>query len=146
MTDPAAPAIVSETPVNPYSLLEAVNRASRSASLAWLALLAVMAYLSVAVAGITHRDLLLDTDVVLPILQTKIGLKPFFVVAPLLFVLLHLAVIGQMALVVQLAALKMVSSGRISSSLTPNTIFFRSPLPGAVRMTLLTPGNAGIAY
>ena len=103
MTDPAAPAIVSETPVNPYSLLEAVNRASRSGNLAWLALIGVMAYLSVAVAGITHRDLLLDTDVVLPILQTKIGLKPFFVVAPLLFVLLHLVVIGQMALVARTA-------------------------------------------
>jgi uncharacterized protein YjbI with pentapeptide repeats len=103
MTDPAAPAIVSETPVNPYSLLEAVNRASRSASLAWLALLAVMAYLSVAVAGISHRDLLLDTDVVLPILQTKIGLKPFLVLAPLLFVLLHLTVIARMALVARTA-------------------------------------------
>ena len=112
MTDPAAPAFVSETPVNPYSLLEAVNRASRSASLAWLALLGVMAYLSVAVAGISHRDLLLDTDVVLPILQTKIGLKPFFVVAPLLFVLLHLAVIGQMALVAR-TALEFASAIRL---------------------------------
>src|SRR4029077_15355266 len=66
MTDAAAPALDNETPVNPYSLLEAVNRASRSASLAWLLLLAVTAYLGVAVAGIGHRDLLFDADVVLP--------------------------------------------------------------------------------
>jgi uncharacterized protein YjbI with pentapeptide repeats len=98
MTDAAAPALDNETPVNPYSLLEAVNRASRSASLAWLLLLAVTAYLGVAVAGIGHRDLLFDADVVLPIVQSKIGLLVFFVVAPTLFVLLHLAVIGQMAL------------------------------------------------
>src|SRR5262245_31423634 len=39
MTEAAAPAIDGETPVNPYSLLEAVNRASRSASVAWLLLL-----------------------------------------------------------------------------------------------------------
>jgi uncharacterized protein YjbI with pentapeptide repeats len=99
MTDAAAPAIDNQTPTNPYSLLEAVNRASRSASLAWLALLAVLAYVTATVAGISHRDLLLDGDVVLPLLQSKIGLTRFFMLAPLLLVALHLAVIGQMALV-----------------------------------------------
>src|SRR5262245_48936933 len=99
MTDAAAPAIDNETPVNPYSLLEAVNRASRSASLVWLAFLGLMAYLAVTIAGISHRDLLFDADVALPLVQSKVGLKPFFVLAPILFVFLHLAVIGQMALV-----------------------------------------------
>jgi uncharacterized protein YjbI with pentapeptide repeats len=99
MTDAAAPAIDNETPVNPYSLLEAVNRASRSASFVWLAFLGLTAYLAIVVAGISHRDLLFDADVGLPILQSKIGLRLFFVLAPILFVLLHLAVIGQMALV-----------------------------------------------
>src|SRR5262245_4310418 len=99
----AAPALDSETPLNPYSLLEAVNRAARSASLAWLALLGLMAYLSLVLAGIGHRDLLLDVDITLPILQAKVGLTRFFIWAPILFVLLHLAVIGQMALVARKA-------------------------------------------
>jgi len=100
MTDAAAaPALDSETPLNPYSLLEAVNRAARSASFAWLTLLALTAYLALVLAGIGHRDLLLEVDVTLPILQAKVGLTRFFVWAPILFVLLHLAVIGQMALV-----------------------------------------------
>lgn len=98
MTDVAAPALDGETPVNPYRLLEAINRASRSASLAWLALLALMAYLWLAVASVSHRDLLLDSDVVLPIFQSKIGLSRFFVVAPLVLVGVHFGVIGQLAL------------------------------------------------
>jgi uncharacterized protein YjbI with pentapeptide repeats len=104
MTDAAAaPALDSETPLNPYSLLEAVNRAARSASFAWLALLGLMAYLSLVLAGIGHPDLLLDADVILPILQAKVGLTRFFIWAPILFVLLHLAIIGQMALVARKA-------------------------------------------
>jgi uncharacterized protein YjbI with pentapeptide repeats len=100
MTDSAAaaPAFDGDTPVNPYSLCEAVDRASRSASLAWLVLLGSTAYLTLVLAGISHRDLLLDADLTLPILQAKVPLTRFFILAPLLFVLLHLAVIGQMAL------------------------------------------------
>jgi uncharacterized protein YjbI with pentapeptide repeats len=100
MTDAAAaPALDSETPLNPYSLLEAVHRAARSASLAWLGLLGLMAYILLVLAGIGHRDLLLDADITLPILQAKVTLTRFFIWAPILFVLLHLAVIGQLALV-----------------------------------------------
>ena len=99
MTDiAAAPALDGDTPVNPYSLREAVDRASRSASLAWLVLLGSTAYLLLIVAGVSHRDLLLDADVTLPIVQAKVPLTRFFILAPILFVLVHLAVIGQMAL------------------------------------------------
>jgi uncharacterized protein YjbI with pentapeptide repeats len=101
MTDPAAaaPALDGDTPINPYSLREAVDRAGRSAGLAWLTLLGATAYLWLVLAGISHRDLLLDADLSLPILQAKVPLTRFFILAPILFVLVHLAVIGQMALV-----------------------------------------------
>src|SRR5262245_6201063 len=74
-----------ETPVNPYSLLEAVNRSSRSANTAWLIYVGLMAYLLITVAGITHKDLLLGTAVPLPILQVKIELTRFFLFAPVIF-------------------------------------------------------------
>ena len=101
MTDPAAtaPALESDTPVNPYSLREAVDRAGRSAGFAWLVLLGSSAYLSLVLAGISHRDLLLDQDLTLPILQAKVPLTRVFILAPILFVLVHLAVVAQMALV-----------------------------------------------
>ena len=72
----------TETPVNPYSLLEAVNRSSDTAHTAWLIFLAIMAYFMIAVAGVTHRDLLLETPVALPVLQVNIQLAQFFQFAP----------------------------------------------------------------
>lgn len=90
--------IDGETPVNPYSLLEAVNASSETAHRAWLIFLALMIYLMVAVAGVTHRDLLLETPVSLPIMQVSIQLTQFFQFAPVILVLLHLGVISQLVL------------------------------------------------
>ncbi len=98
MQDDTRAALDAETPVNPYSLLEAVNKSSRTANTAWLIFLAVMAYLVVTVATITHKDLLLNSDIALPILQVKIGLTRFFLFAPILLLLLHLGLLGQLAL------------------------------------------------
>ena len=87
-----------DTPVNPYSLLEAVNRSSDTAHTAWLIFLAIMTYFMIAVAGVTHRDLLLETPVSLPVLQVQIQLAQFFQFAPLILVLFHLGVISQLVL------------------------------------------------
>jgi hypothetical protein len=88
----------AETPVNPYSLLEAVNRSSKSANTAWLIYIALMGYLLITVAGVSHKDLLLNNDVSLPILQVKIPLTRFFLFVPVLLVLMHMAVIAQLVL------------------------------------------------
>lgn len=88
----------TETPVNPYSLLEAVNRSSSSANTAWLIYLALMTYLLIAVAGVSHKDLLLGSDIVLPILQVKIELTRFFLLAPVLLVLIHMGLICKLVL------------------------------------------------
>ncbi|NKB16399.1 MAG: hypothetical protein HC774_05250, partial [Sphingomonadales bacterium] len=93
----------AETPVNPYSLLAALNASSRSANVAWLIFLGLMAYLCIAVASVTHRDLLLNSDVTLPILQVKIGLTRFFLAVPILLVLLHAALLGSLALLARKA-------------------------------------------
>ena len=87
-----------ETPVNPYSLLEAVNNSSHTAHTAWLIFLGVMAYLTIAVAGVTHKDLLLETAVSLPILQVDIQLRQFFQFAPVVLVLMHVGLVSQLAL------------------------------------------------
>jgi uncharacterized protein YjbI with pentapeptide repeats len=100
MNETSPGVIDAETPVNPYSLLEAVNRSSDSANVAWLIYMALMSYLLITVAGISHKELLLNSDIVLPILQVKIELTRFFIFAPILLVLLHLGVMGQL---VQLA-------------------------------------------
>lgn len=88
----------TETPVNPYSLLEAVNTSSDTSHTAWLIFLGIMAYLMVAIAGVTHKDLLLETPVTLPILQVNIQLTQFFKFAAVLLVLFHLGLISQLVL------------------------------------------------
>jgi len=98
MNDTSQGEIDTETPVNPYSLLEAVNRSSRGANAAWLIYLVLMSYLLITIAGISHKDLLLNSDVVLPILQVKIELTRFFLFAPLLLVLVHLGLVIQLVL------------------------------------------------
>lgn len=98
MTDMAQGVPEGETPVNPYSLLEAVNRSSDTAHTAWLIFVAVMAYLVIAVAGVTHKDLLLETPVALPILQVDIPLAQFFQFAPILLVVFHLGIVSQLSL------------------------------------------------
>ncbi len=98
MADMGRVAPEPETPVNPYSLLEAVNNSSDNANTGWLIFLAIMTYLMIAVAGVTHEELLLQTPVQLPILQVKIQLKEFFQFAPVVLVLFHLGILAQLVL------------------------------------------------
>lgn len=87
-----------ESPINPYSLLEAVNDSSDTSHTAWLIFLGLMTYLMIAVAGVSHRDLLLETPVSLPLLQVSIQQAQFFQFAPILLVLFHLGVVSQLVL------------------------------------------------
>lgn len=87
-----------ETPVNPYSLLDAVNRSSDTAHVAWLIFLGIMTYLTIAVAGVTHTNLLLETPVSLPIFGVDIPITQFFQLAPVILVLFHLGVVSQLGL------------------------------------------------
>jgi uncharacterized protein YjbI with pentapeptide repeats len=98
MNESSRAVLDTETPVNPYSLLEAVNRSSGTVHSAWLIFIALMSYLLITVGGVTHKDLLLNSDVALPLLQVKIDLTRFFVCAPIALVLFHAGVIGQLVL------------------------------------------------
>ena len=98
MSDIEQAGLDGEHPVNPYSLLEAVNRASDTVNTAWLIFLGVLSYLLITAAGVTHKDLLLNSDIPLPILQVKIDLAGFFFFAPIILVLFHTGVVAQLVL------------------------------------------------
>lgn len=85
-----------EAPVNPYSLLESVNASAASAQASWLIFIGVVGYLLVAVAGVSHRDLLIAGDLTLPLLQVGIELSRFFVAAPFVLVLVHVVFVVQL--------------------------------------------------
>ena len=76
-------------------LLREVNDASATARHASLFFMALAAYYYVTLVGISHKDLLLNTMVDLPILQVKIPQRSFAVFAPLLLVLIHFGVLLQ---------------------------------------------------
>ncbi len=103
MSDTGQLPLEGEHPVNPYSLLEAVNRASDTVNTAWLIFLGVMSYLLITAAGVTHKDMLLSNDIPLPILQVKIDLGRFFFFAPIILLLFHTGVVAQLALLARKA-------------------------------------------
>lgn len=77
------------------SLAADVNTTSASARTGWIFFLAAQAYFFVALAGLEHRDLLLDAPVPLPLLQVDIQLRAFFLFSPIIFVLFHLGILLQ---------------------------------------------------
>ena len=81
--------------VNPFSLIEAVNSTSEIAHTGWLIFLGVVAYFCVAAAGVSHRDLLLNSAVQLPIMQVSIDLQRFFLFAPIVLVFMHFGLLVQ---------------------------------------------------
>ena len=95
MSDAGLETVAGDVPVNPYSLLEAVNAASNISRSGWVLYLALMAYLLIAVAGVTHQDLLLNSPIKLPIMDVNIVLARFFAFAPLVLLFTHFGMLVQ---------------------------------------------------
>lgn len=57
---------------------KAVNDAAERVRTLWFTYIALLAYLFVAVGAVTHRDLLLESPVKLPILNVQLPLVGFF--------------------------------------------------------------------
>ena len=85
------------------NLLHAVNGAGEAATTAWLIYLALAAYFIVALAGVTHKDLLLNTPLTLPILGISVALDRFFLFAPPFFILIHIGMMMQFAILMRKA-------------------------------------------
>lgn len=84
-------------------LLKAINDTSQSARTSWLFFITLTAYLFVAIASVTHADILLNSPVKLPILQIDIGIRSFFVYAPVLYIFVHFGVLLHHSMLVRKA-------------------------------------------
>ena len=82
-------------------LLAAANEDSSAARTTWVFFLALMAYFFIAISGVSHKDLLLNSPVLLPFLSIGIELTGFFTFAPLVFVLVHIGLLIQHVLLSQ---------------------------------------------
>jgi hypothetical protein len=71
------------------SLRDAVVDAANVGGGLWLSYLFVFFYLAIAVGGVSHADLFFEHPVKLPFLNVDLPLLAFFVLGPLLFLIVH---------------------------------------------------------
>lgn len=71
------------------SVRKALDSASGTASNLWLTFLSFGTFLAVTVATVTHRDLMLERAVKLPLLNVDLPLVSFFWVAPVVYLIFH---------------------------------------------------------
>ena len=76
-------------------LLDEANRASDPAWSSWLAFLLLLTYVVVTLASVSHKALLLNSPVKLPIINADIPLVGFFQYAPALLLLVYLSLLVQ---------------------------------------------------
>ena len=77
-------------------LQKAVNEAASRVRGLWLGFIALLAYLFIAVGAVTHRDLLLENSVQLPVLNVELPLIGFFAIAPILLLINHFYLLLQL--------------------------------------------------
>jgi uncharacterized protein YjbI with pentapeptide repeats len=85
---PAGPPIASKAKDLEVIRTAMVDAAGVSTGL-WFSYLFVLLYLQIAVGGVTHRALLLESPVKLPFLNVDLPLIGFFILGPGLFIVVH---------------------------------------------------------
>jgi uncharacterized protein YjbI with pentapeptide repeats len=91
-------------PFDVKALEQSVNDSAVRVSTIWVSFLVFGLYLVVAAGAVTHRQLMLEDPVKLPVLNVDLPLVGFFVLAPVLFVILHAYVLVQVLLLARTAA------------------------------------------
>ena len=79
-------------------LLKASNDASAQARTTWFTFMLFGAYLGVTIGSTTHKQLLLDAPIELPLLSVKLPIQGFYRLVPLLLVLVHYYALVQLYL------------------------------------------------
>ncbi len=72
------------------AIKKVVDDAAAISGALWVSYLFVLFYLAVAAGAVTHADLFLEKPVKLPFLGVELPLFWFFVLAPFLFLIVHL--------------------------------------------------------
>jgi hypothetical protein len=77
------------------NLISSINESARSIGLQWITLLLTGCYLGISAAEVTDQAFLFRDQTSLPHIDVKIGVDTFFILSPLLLVILHLALLGK---------------------------------------------------
>jgi hypothetical protein len=88
--------VSKDDPSDLGTLLSSTNSAYVSAAGALLPFGTLGTYLLLGASGTTHEQLLYEQPIKLPLIELNVPLTTFFVVAPIIFVLLHLYLLVQL--------------------------------------------------
>jgi hypothetical protein len=91
---------------NPFdveALEKALNDSASRVSAIWITFIVFGLYLVITAGTITHRQLLVEDPVKLPVLNIDLPLVGFFFLAPILFVVVHVYVLIQVLLLARTA-------------------------------------------
>ncbi len=86
------------------ALLASLNGSAERFQTLWFSFLGLTLYLAIAALATTHRNLLFGEPQNLPILNIKVELLPFYVIAPLLYFVFHFYLLMMLALLARTAA------------------------------------------
>jgi hypothetical protein len=86
------------------ALLDSLNGSAERFQTLWFSFLGLTLYFAIAALATTHRNLLLGEPQTLPILNIKVELLPFYVIAPLLYLVFHFYLLMMLALLARTAA------------------------------------------
>ncbi|HZV21133.1 MAG TPA: pentapeptide repeat-containing protein [Hyphomicrobiales bacterium] len=89
--------VPAKTGLRVYELLASVNDASRSSRAGLILLIALTFYYGLALSLVTDRDLLAGNPINLPLLGVPVGLRRFLLLAPLVYLFIHLGVLLEQA-------------------------------------------------
>lgn len=107
-------------PYDTDALGNAVNDSASRVSAIWITFLIFSLYLLVALGTVTQRQLFLDEPTKLPVLNIDLPLWWFFLLAPILFVILHIYVLLQVLLLGRTAASYNAALARLQLSADEN--------------------------
>jgi uncharacterized protein YjbI with pentapeptide repeats len=118
------------------ALLASLNVSAERFQTLWFSFLGLTLYLAIAALTTTHRNLLLSEPQVLPILNIKVELLPFYVIAPLLYLVFHFYLLMMLALLARTAA-EFDKQLRTTLPVEPEQERYRAQVENALFLQLL---------
>lgn len=102
-------------PRNLNALEKAVNDTAGKVSLLWTSFILLGVYLAITTASVTHRDLLMNTPIRMPVLGVDLPANGYFAVAPIVYSVFH----AYLSLQLLLLARKVAAFQQVLSDVAP---------------------------
>src|ERR1700733_13750634 len=103
ISDKKPPAFEQDTK-NLDALLDSLNGSAERFQTLWFSFLGLTLYLAIAALATTHHNLLLGEPQTLPVLNIRVELLPFYIIALLLYLVFHFYVLMMLLLLARTAA------------------------------------------